>query len=138
MATPPTFGARWLIPQLNGWRHRHPNIHLDLRQELEPDDLRQGHCDLAFFFARHLPGAESHPPVRRTTGGGLRAIPVAGRRTGRTDPTGGAGAAAERQPRGGLARLVRQPGAKLPGLLPRSHASTPSTCASAPPGPVAG
>ena len=120
VATPPTFGARWLIPQLNGWRHRHPNIHLDLRQELEPDDLRQGHCDLAFFFGPGtLPGAEC-TPVRRTTGGGLRAIPAAGRRTGRTDPTGGAGAAAERQPRGGLARLVRQPGAKLPGLLPRS------------------
>ncbi|MFU3178254.1 LysR substrate-binding domain-containing protein [Pseudomonas aeruginosa] len=59
VATPPTFGARWLIPQLNGWRHRHPNIHLDLRQELEPDDLRQGHCDLAFFFGPGtLPGAE--------------------------------------------------------------------------------
>lgn len=59
VATPPTFGARWLIPRLNGWRHRHPNIHLDLRQELEPSDLLQSRCDIAFFFgAGTLPGAE--------------------------------------------------------------------------------
>ncbi|CDF86535.1 LysR family transcriptional regulator [Pseudomonas knackmussii B13] len=59
VSTPPTFGARWLVPQLNGWRHRHPNIHLDLRQELEPVDLLQSRCDLAFFFGPGtLPGAE--------------------------------------------------------------------------------
>ncbi len=81
-----------------------------------PGPLRPG----VLLRPRHPAGRRVHPPVRRTTGGGLRAIPATGRRTGRTDPTGGAGAAAERQPRGGLARLVRQPGAKLPGLLPRS------------------
>ena len=81
-----------------------------------PGPLRPG----ILLRPRHPAGRRVHTPVRRTTGGGLRAIPAAGRRTGRTDPTGGAGAAAERQPRGGLARLVRQPGAKLPGLLPRS------------------
>ncbi|KAF1054501.1 MAG: Glycine cleavage system transcriptional activator [Stenotrophomonas maltophilia] len=59
VATPPTFGARWLIPRLNGWRHRYPNIHLDLRQELEPGERMQSRCDLAFFFGGStLPGAE--------------------------------------------------------------------------------
>lgn len=59
VATPPTFGARWLIPRLKGWRLRHPNIHLDVRNELEPDALVQGRADVALFFGQGaLPGAE--------------------------------------------------------------------------------
>ncbi|GAC1030108.1 LysR substrate-binding domain-containing protein [Pseudomonas sp. No.21] len=59
VATPPTFGARWLIPRLKGWRHRHPNVHLDVRNELEPDALLQGRADVALFFGQGaLPGAE--------------------------------------------------------------------------------
>src|SRR3989338_9578098 len=60
VSTPPTFGARWLIPRLKGWRLRHPSIHLDLRHELEADDLAQGRCDLAFYFGQGpRPGAAS-------------------------------------------------------------------------------
>ncbi|MGV8916461.1 MAG: LysR family transcriptional regulator [Pseudomonas sp.] len=60
VSTPSTFGARWLVPRLKGWRLRHPHIHLDLIDEQEPDDLIQGRCDLAFYFGQGArPGAES-------------------------------------------------------------------------------
>lgn len=59
VATPPTFGARWLVPRLNGWRLRHPQVHLDLINEQEADDLAQGRCDVAFYFGQGArPGAE--------------------------------------------------------------------------------
>lgn len=59
VSTPPTFGARWLVPRLKGWRLRHPHIHLDLRSEQEAEDLLQGHSDLAFYFGQgSRPGTE--------------------------------------------------------------------------------
>lgn len=62
VSTPPTFGARWLVPRLKGWRLRHPTIHLDLRHEQEADDLAQGRCDLAFYFGQGpRPGAACIP-----------------------------------------------------------------------------
>ena len=60
VSTPYTFGARWLVPRLKGWRLRHPHIHLDLCNEQEPDELLQGHSDLAFYFGQGArPGTES-------------------------------------------------------------------------------
>lgn len=62
VATQPTFGARWLIPHLKGFRHRHPNIHLDIRNELAPFDLMQAKADVAFFYGQGAwPGAECIP-----------------------------------------------------------------------------
>ena len=59
VSTPPTFGARWLVPRLKGWRLRHPSIHLDLCSEQEADDLLQGRSDLAFYFGQgSRPGTE--------------------------------------------------------------------------------
>ncbi len=59
VATPSTFGARWLVPRLKGWRLRHPHIHLDLCNERVADELLQGGCDLAFYFGRGArPGSE--------------------------------------------------------------------------------
>lgn len=60
VATLPTFGARWLIPNLNGFRFDFPNIHLDIRNELEPFDLVQARADVVFFFGQQgtWPGAE--------------------------------------------------------------------------------
>ncbi|CAI8869224.1 LysR family transcriptional regulator [Pseudomonas sp. IT-P4] len=59
VSTPPTFGARWLVPRLKGWRLRHPSIHLDLCSEQEADDLLQGRSDLAFYFGQgSRPGSE--------------------------------------------------------------------------------
>ena len=58
VATQPTFGARWLIPNLKGFTNRHPNIHLDIKNELEPFDLVQAKADVAFFYGKgSWPGA---------------------------------------------------------------------------------
>lgn len=60
VSTPSTFGARWLIPRLKGWRLRYPHIHLDVCNEQPPDDLLQGRSDLAFYFGQgSRPGTES-------------------------------------------------------------------------------
>lgn len=59
VATQPTFGARWLIPNLKGFGAANPNIHLDIRNELEPFDLVQARADVVFFFGQGTwPGAE--------------------------------------------------------------------------------
>lgn len=58
VATLPTFGARWLIPNLKGFSKRHPNIQLDIGSELEPFDLVQAKVDVAFFYGQgSWPGA---------------------------------------------------------------------------------
>ncbi len=59
VSTPSTFGARWLVPRLKGWRLRYPHIHLDLCNEQQADDLLQGRSDLAFYFGQGArPGTE--------------------------------------------------------------------------------
>ncbi|CAM3620540.1 Glycine cleavage system transcriptional activator [Pseudomonas reidholzensis] len=58
VATQPSFGVRWLIPHLKGFGKRHPNIHLDIRNEQEPFSLLQGSADVVFFFGQGTwPGA---------------------------------------------------------------------------------
>ena len=58
VATQPTFGARWLVPNLKGFSRRHPTIHLDIKNELEPFDLVQAKADMAFFYGTgSWPGA---------------------------------------------------------------------------------
>lgn len=50
VTTLPTFGARWLIPRLNGFRFRHPNVYLNISNQVEPFDLEEARVDVAFFF----------------------------------------------------------------------------------------
>lgn len=50
VTTLPTFGARWLIPRLNGFRFRHPNVYLNISNRVEPFDLEKERIDAAFFF----------------------------------------------------------------------------------------
>lgn len=58
VATQPSFGVGWLIPKLKGFGKRHPNIHLDIRNELEPFALLQAKADVVFFFGQGTwPGA---------------------------------------------------------------------------------
>ncbi|TFF43075.1 LysR family transcriptional regulator [Pseudomonas sp. RIT623] len=58
VATQPSFGVRWLIPHLKGFGKRHPNIHLDIRNEMEPFALLQGSADVVFFYGHGTwPGA---------------------------------------------------------------------------------
>ncbi|MGJ7549575.1 LysR family transcriptional regulator [Pseudomonas alloputida] len=58
VATQPSFGVRWLIPHLKGFGKRHANIHLDIRNEMEPFALLQGSADVVFFYGQGTwPGA---------------------------------------------------------------------------------
>jgi LysR family glycine cleavage system transcriptional activator len=58
VATQPSFGVSWLIPHLKGFGRRYPNIHLDIRNELEPYAQLQGKADVVFFFGQGTwPGA---------------------------------------------------------------------------------
>ncbi|WP_148252137.1 transcriptional regulator GcvA [Aidingimonas lacisalsi] len=50
VTTLPTFGSRWLVPRLNGFRFRHPNIYLNISNRVEPFDLEEERVDVAFFF----------------------------------------------------------------------------------------
>ncbi|MBB3140449.1 LysR family transcriptional regulator [Halomonas organivorans] len=50
VTTLPTFGARWLIPRLNGFRFRHPGVYLNIANRVEPFDLEEERVDVAFFF----------------------------------------------------------------------------------------
>lgn len=58
VATQPSFGVRWLIPHLKGFGKRYPNIHLDIRNEMEPFALLQAKADVVFFYGQGTwPGA---------------------------------------------------------------------------------
>lgn len=50
IATLPTFGARWLIPRLNGFRFRYPGINLNIMNRSEPFDMQEERVEVAFFF----------------------------------------------------------------------------------------
>ncbi|WP_375056058.1 LysR family transcriptional regulator [Zobellella sp. DQSA1] len=52
ITTLPTFGARWLIPRLNGFRFRHPNVYLNISNRTEPFDFEEERIDVAFFFGQ--------------------------------------------------------------------------------------
>ncbi|MGO3158855.1 LysR family transcriptional regulator [Halomonas sp.] len=59
IATLPTFGARWLIPRLNGFRFKHPNINLNISNRTEPFDMQKERIEAAFFFGHGVwPRAE--------------------------------------------------------------------------------
>ncbi|MDE1168630.1 MAG: LysR substrate-binding domain-containing protein [Pseudomonas sp.] len=58
VVTQPSFGVGWLIPHLKGFGKAHPNIHLDIRNELEPFAVLQAKADVVFFFGQGTwPGA---------------------------------------------------------------------------------
>ncbi|MEX1057192.1 MAG: transcriptional regulator GcvA [Natronospirillum sp.] len=50
VSTLPTFGARWLLPRLNGFRLQHPRVFLNIANCSEPFDLEQESVDVAFFY----------------------------------------------------------------------------------------
>ncbi len=58
ISSQPTFGAEWLVPRLAGFNEAYPNIHLNIRSDLEPFDLVSSQSDIAFFFGHgSWPGA---------------------------------------------------------------------------------
>lgn len=46
----PTLCARWLIPALKGFGKQHPNIHLDIQEQLCSSDLDTHKTDIAFLY----------------------------------------------------------------------------------------
>jgi DNA-binding transcriptional LysR family regulator len=59
VTTLPTFGARWLLPRINGFRFRYPNVYLNIANRMEPFDLEKERIDVAFFFGHGTwPNAE--------------------------------------------------------------------------------
>lgn len=59
IGTQPTFGARWLIPRLQGFMAAHPDVQVKVRSETRPFDLMQAKIDISFFFGHGtLPGAQ--------------------------------------------------------------------------------
>lgn len=45
-----TFGARWLVPRLKGFRHRHPNVYLNVSNRTESFGFETDDVDVAFFY----------------------------------------------------------------------------------------
>lgn len=46
----PTLCARWLIPALKGFGKAHPNIHLDIQEQLHASELDGSKTDIAFLY----------------------------------------------------------------------------------------
>jgi len=62
IAVLPTFGSRWLMPRLEDFRNRHPDIALSFISRTEPFDLGTVRCDLAIHFGpAEWPGAKLTP-----------------------------------------------------------------------------
>lgn len=58
----PSFAVSWLMPRINDFRHKHPEIELMLNPSAEVVELTPGGTDLAVRFGRGTwPGLESEP-----------------------------------------------------------------------------
>lgn len=133
VSTPYTFGARWLVPRLKGWRLRHPQIHLDLCNEQTPDELLQGKADLAFYF-----GAGSRPGTESLKLFGEELVPVCAPESLPAQPLRDPTQLSElvllqnaSRPRAGTTGSPAW--ATRPSTATTGRALTPSICASAPP-----
>lgn len=58
--TLPDFGARWLLPRLNGFRFQYPHIRLDISSRAQSFDFRSENIDITFYFGQGIwPDANS-------------------------------------------------------------------------------
>jgi DNA-binding transcriptional LysR family regulator len=61
LSTLPTFGAKWLIPRLPQFQHRHPQITLHFVPYVHGYDFSNPELDCSILFGEgHWPGARSH------------------------------------------------------------------------------
>jgi DNA-binding transcriptional LysR family regulator len=61
LSTLPTFGAKWLIPRLPQFQHRHPQITLHFVPYVHGYDFSRPELDCSILFGDgHWPGARSH------------------------------------------------------------------------------
>ncbi len=77
LITPPTFGARWLVPRMPEFMARHPQIQLRLSVKADPVDFGNAAFDAAISFGARPPG---HIGFEQLTQGEL--IPVCSPRLG--------------------------------------------------------
>ena len=77
LMTPPTIGARWLVPRLPEFMSRHPQIQLKLSVKADPVDFGNAAFDAAIAFGEQPP---SHIGFEQLTEGEL--IPVCSPRLG--------------------------------------------------------
>lgn len=52
LSATPLFTARWLVPRLDSFRNRHPDVRLRLHASVEPADLLGGEADAAVRYGR--------------------------------------------------------------------------------------
>lgn len=58
LATPPAFGVKWLIPRLDGFAEKHPDILVNLSTRAKPFDFEQERIDAAIHYGSNdWPGA---------------------------------------------------------------------------------
>ncbi|VCU68767.1 Glycine cleavage system transcriptional activator [Pigmentiphaga humi] len=57
----PTFSMHWLIPRLNRFTHRHPDIYIRLSSSLEPADFSRDSYDLAIRRTPTVPSQQAIP-----------------------------------------------------------------------------
>jgi len=57
----PTFSMHWLIPRLNRFTHRHPDIYIRLSSSLEPADFSRDSYDIAIRRAPPAPSQQWIP-----------------------------------------------------------------------------
>lgn len=50
LATPPAFGVKWLIPRLDKFASKHPDIHVNLSTRAKPFDFEQERIDAAIYY----------------------------------------------------------------------------------------
>lgn len=50
--TLPTFGVRWLMPRLNGFRFKHANLYLNISSRIDLFDFDKENIDIAFYYGR--------------------------------------------------------------------------------------
>lgn len=55
VTTTSAFAARWLLPKLSLWRHKHPSVSLDIISTYDVLNLDAGEADVAIRYARNPP-----------------------------------------------------------------------------------
>jgi len=48
----PTFGAKWLIPQLSGFIEKNPDINISFKSHISPFDFNEQHMDAAIHYGQ--------------------------------------------------------------------------------------
>ncbi|WP_439039606.1 LysR substrate-binding domain-containing protein [Acinetobacter baumannii] len=54
IAVHPTLCARWLIQRLKGFGNSHPNIHLDIREQINDSEIENQQTDIAFLYGEGI------------------------------------------------------------------------------------